>query len=47
MLGKVEDKRREERQRIRLTDSMDVSLNKLQERERKTGKPGVVQLMGS
>ena len=51
MLGKVEDKRREGRQRIRrledITDSMEVSLNKLQERERKTGKPGVVQLMGS
>ena len=38
MLGKVEDKRRKGRQRIRwlegIIDSMDMSLSKLQEREK-------------
>ena len=50
MLGKIEGKRRRGRQRMRylgdVTDSMDMSLSKLWEKWR-TGKPGVVQFMGS
>ena len=50
MLGKIEGRRRRGRQRMRwmdgVTDSMDVSLGKLQEME-KDRKPGVLQPMGS
>ena len=49
MLGKIEDKRRRGQQRMRtlngITDSMDMSLSKLQEIVR-TGNPGVLQFMG-
>ena len=49
MLGKIEGRRRGERQRMRwldgVTEAMDMNLGKLQEMVR-AGKPGVLQSMG-
>ena len=47
--GKIEGRRRREQQRVRwldgITDSTDMSLSRLR-RQRRTGKPGVLQSMG-
>ena len=50
MLGKIQGRRRRGQQRMRcldgITDSMDMSLSKLREREQRTGKPGALAIHG-
>ena len=51
LLEKIECRRRRGQQRMKwldsIMDSMDMSLRKLQEMVKDTGKPGVLQVMGS
>ena len=50
MLGKIESRRRKGRQKMRwfngITDSMGMSLSKLWDMVKKTGKPGALQSWG-
>ena len=51
LLEKIECRRKRGQQRMKwldsIMDSMDMSLRKLQEMVKDTGKPGVLQVMGS